>query len=107
MISAKVMPKKYLLPLLSVLLLASLSACEDYLGERTDLDFIDIPPDNSIRQVAYVPILPVLNQFDRPTDLTTGFDELVYAVDAGREEVVAMDESGRILARRKVPRSQV
>ena len=103
MISAKVMPKKYLLPLLSVLLLASLSACEDYLGERTDLDFIDIPPDNSIRQVAYVPILPVLNQFDRPTDLTTGFDELVYAVDAGREEVVAMDESGRILARRKVP----
>lgn len=83
--------------------LLSLSSCEDYLGNKTDLDFIDIPPDNSIRQVAYVPILPTLNNFERPTDVTTGFDELIYVVDAGREEVVAMDESGRILARRKVP----
>lgn len=78
-------------------------ACEDYLGKKTDLDFIDVPPNNVVRQIAYVPIFPVLDNFSRPTDVTTGFDELIYVVDAGREEVIAMDEAGNILARRTIP----
>jgi hypothetical protein len=80
-----------------------LGSCEDYWGKKTDLDFIDVPPDNSIRDIAYVPILPILSSFDRPTDVTAGFDGLIYVVDAGREEVVAMDEAGQILGSFPIP----
>ncbi len=83
--------------------LLALSACEDYLGNKTDLDFIDIPPDNSIREIAYVPILPIIDDFAKPVDVCAGFDELIYVVDEVNEEVVAMDESGRILGRKSVP----
>lgn len=83
--------------------LGLLSACEDYFGKKTDLGFIDIPPDNSIRDIAYVPILPVLEDFGRPVDVCAGFDGLIYVVDEATEEVVAMDESGRILGRKFVP----
>ncbi len=86
-----------------ILLTAMLSGCEDYLGKKTDLDFIDVPPDNSIRDIAYVPILPVLNDFSRPSDVCAGFDGLIYVVDEGSQEVIAMDESGRILGRKFIP----
>lgn len=78
------------------------SSCEKSLGEKTDLDFIEIP-DFQSRQVAYVPIQPILNQFDRPTDVVAGFDELIYVVDAGREEIVALDQSGKQLYTYNVP----
>lgn len=88
----------------SLLILAlTLSSCEDYWGKKTDLDFIDVPPDNSIRDIAYVPILPVLDDFIRPSDVCAGFDGLIYVVDEGSQEVVALDESGRILGRKFVP----
>lgn len=88
----------------SFLLLAlALSSCEDYWGNKTDLDFIDIPPDNSIRDIAYVPILPVLSDFNRPSDVCAGFDGLIYVADEGSQEIVAMDESGRILGRKSIP----
>lgn len=80
-----------------------LSGCEDYLGNKTDLDFIDIPPDNSIREVAYVPILPALDRFSRPVDICVGFDNLLYVVDEATEEVIAMDEAGNILGRKRIP----
>ncbi|WP_421750625.1 hypothetical protein [Croceimicrobium sp.] len=90
--------------LFSILISAlALVSCEDYLGKKTDLDFIDVPPDNSVREIAYVPILPILSDFDRPSDVCAGFDGLIYVVDEGSEEVVAMDESGRILGRKSVP----
>ena len=94
--------KKQIL-ILSLLSLFGLSACEDYLGKKTDLDFIDIPPDNSIRDIAYVPILPILDDFSKPVDVCAGFDELIYIVDEGSEEVIAMDESGRILGKKSIP----
>ncbi len=90
--------------LFSILISAlALVSCEDYLGKKTDLDFIDVPPDNSVREIAYVPILPILSDFERPSDVCAGFDGLIYVVDEGSEEVVAMDESGRILGRKSVP----
>lgn len=90
--------------LLSIIFLAILSSgCEDYLGKKTELDFIDIPPDNSIRDIAYVPILPILDDFNRPSDVCAGFDGLIYVVDEGSEEVISMDESGRILGRFSIP----
>lgn len=85
-----------------LLLLAGLSSCEDYFGEKTDLDFIDVP-EFSNRQIAYVPIQPALTNFDRPVDITIGFDEILYIVDQGSEEVVAMDQAGRELGRVQVP----
>lgn len=78
-----------------------LSSCENYFGDKTDIGFIDVPIADS-RQVAYVPIQPALNDFTKPVDICIGFDGLIYVVDEGSEEVVAMDESGRILGRVRV-----
>lgn len=89
----------------SLLLLSGLmifTACEDYFGNKTDLDFIEVPDYSASRDVAYVPILPVLNDFSRPVDICAGFDELIYVVDAGTEEVIAMDQAGRIVGRKFV-----
>lgn len=75
------------------------SSCEDFLGNETDLSFIEVP-EQSFREVAYVPVQPILNQFVRPVDIIAGFDELIYVVDEATQEVIALDESGRELARK-------
>lgn len=80
----------------------ALSSCENFFGEKTDLDFIEIP-EYSDRLTAYVPIAPVLDQFVYPTDVSAGFDELIYVVDNGTEEIISLDYSGRELARMSVP----
>lgn len=79
-----------------------LTACDGYFGEKTDLDFIEIP-DYQSREVAYVPIQPVLDNFIRPTDVLAGFDNLIYVADNGAEEIVCMDEAGNILSRYSIP----
>ncbi len=95
---------KKLLKTLSIVLVIGLSTgCEDYFGEKTDLGFIEVPDYNANRAVAYVPILPVLDQFLYPTDVCIGFDELIYVVDSAAEEVVVLDQAGRILGRKTVP----
>jgi hypothetical protein len=80
-------------------LIISLSSCEGYLGDKTDLSFIELPQQN-FREVAYVPVQPILNQFASPTDVIAGFDELIYVVDNGSQEVIALDQSGREVGRR-------
>lgn len=87
------------LGLTSILLFTS---CEKYFGDKTNLDFIEVPTQN-YREVAYVPVQPVLDNFVRPTFVLAGFDELIYVVDNATEEIVAMDESGRELGRKSVP----
>ena len=42
-----------------LLLSVSLISCNDYFGNKTDLDFIE-PPQFDARQAAYVPIQPAL-----------------------------------------------
>ena len=76
--------------------------CEKFFGDKTDVSFIDKPTYQQ-REIAYVPILPVLDNFTRPTDVISGFDELIYVVDAGTEEVISLDQSGRETGRFKVP----
>jgi len=78
-----------------------LTSCEGFFGTKTDLDFID-KPEFQVRTISYVPIQPELDQFVRPIDVLTGFDELIYVVDEATEEIIALDESGRELARKKV-----
>lgn len=89
---------------ITVLLIASttLYSCEKYFGDKTDLDFIEIPTQN-FREVAYVPVQPVLDQFARPTDVLAGFDEMIYVADNGTEEIIALDQSGREVGRLRVP----
>lgn len=73
-------------------------SCEDYLGEETNLDFIELP-QQTYREVAYVPVQPILTQFSYPSDIIAGFDELIYIVDQATEQVIALDQSGRELSR--------
>lgn len=84
------------------LLLVVFTGCKDYLGDETDLSFIELPEFEQ-RDVAYVPILPELTDFVEPVKIIAGFDELLYIVDAGTEEIVAMDQSGRIIGSKRVP----
>lgn len=85
----------------SIALGFSISSCEDYWGEKTDLSFIEVP-QYSDRQIAYVPIQPALTGLVEPVDICIGFDQLLYAVDRATQEVVCFDESGRELSRRFV-----
>jgi len=85
--------------LMSLLSLLMMSSCEDYFGEETDLSFIEVPTQ-SFREVAYVPVQPILDQFMSPSDMIAGFDELLYVVDSATQEVIALDESGREIGRK-------
>jgi hypothetical protein len=85
-----------------VLMALLFTGCEGYWGDKTDISFIDIP-EFTQREVAYVPIQPVLNQFVRPVDICVGFDELLYIADEGSQEIVCIDESGRELSRFPLP----
>lgn len=89
---------------ISVLFVLAILAtgCNDFFGNKTDVSFIDVP-DFQNKPIAYVPIQPVLDQFVRPTDVLAGFDELIYVADNGREEIVALDQSGRELYSFHVP----
>ncbi len=85
-----------------LLCLLFLSGCEGFFGEKTDISFIDAPEFQN-RDVAYVPILPVIEGFLEPTDVVAGFDDLMYVVDAGTEEIISFDKSGRELGRFQLP----
>jgi hypothetical protein len=89
---------------IALLLLFSISlvSCNDYFGEKTNLDFIE-PPEFDARQAAYVPIQPALTGLNRPVDVFAGFDELIYVVDEATEEIISFDQSGRELGRTEVP----
>lgn len=87
---------KYFSLLLGVSM-AALSACGDFLGNKTDISFIDIPDANATR-VAYVPVLPEIKGFMKPIQVTTGFDNLIYVVDSA-QAIVALDQSGNQVGR--------
>lgn len=78
------------------------SACEGFWGKKTKTDFLDVPTYND-KTVAYVPIQPALTGFDNPTDVITGWDNLVYVVDSGKSEIIAFDEAGNRLGSLKIP----
>lgn len=79
-----------------------LVGCEKYFGDKTDLSFIE-KPEFQAREVAYVPIQPILNGFVYPTDILAGFDELIYVVDNGTEEIIAFDQALTEIGRFSVP----
>jgi hypothetical protein len=75
--------------ILALIFSISFSSCEKYFGNKTDLEFIEKPVFQA-RDVAYVPIQPILDGFVYPTDVLAGFDELIYIVDNGTEEIIAL-----------------
>jgi hypothetical protein len=88
--------------LLSILLfIFFLSGCKNFFGNKTDLDFIEVPIFEP-REVAYVPIQPVISGFSKPTSIIAGFDELIYVLDEGTSEIICFDESGREIGRKFV-----
>lgn len=87
---------------LIVLTVFSLSACQNFFGEKTNLDFLG-EPDFQIRPVAYVPILPTLEGFGNPIDIIAGFDQLIYVVDSQSSEIIAFDFSLVEVGRRTIP----
>lgn len=101
------MKLKHLLPRNKYLALALLgglllSGCEGFFGKKVDSSFIDVPVYTD-RQVAYVPIQPVWDNFTHPVDVIIGYDELIYVVDDFTEEIIALDQSGVELGRFSVP----
>lgn len=66
----------------------ALTACDFLWGSRQSDTVDDILEQGAIDPTAipsvvgYVPVLPVWNQFVRPTDVWVGYDEMVYVTDA-------------------------
>lgn len=76
--------------LLLSLLSAGLSSCEDYLGKKTNLDFIDVPT-YEVREISYVPVAPTLYDALAPVDICIGYDEFIYVVDSAQEAILRFD----------------
>ncbi len=85
-----------------ILISMTILSCQNMFGDKTDSEFLG-QPDFQIRPVAYVPILPVLEGFGNPTDVITGFDQLIYVVDSASSEVIAFDFSLVEVGRRTIP----
>lgn len=79
-----------------------LVGCKGFFGEKTDLSFIDKPVFTQ-REIAYVPIQPVLDGFVNPVNVFAGYDRLFYVVDQGTSHIISFDESGREIGRLTVP----
>jgi len=79
-----------------------ISGCKGFMGEKTDLSFIEIPTYTN-NTVAFVPVQPFLEGFSAPTDLLAGYDELLYVADPGSNQIISYDQSGRRLASFTVP----
>jgi hypothetical protein len=88
--------------LISIALAMTLVGCEGFFGNKTDISFIDTPEFTN-RDVAFVPIQPIIEGFQSPTDVLAGFDGLIYVVDAGSEEIIAYDQAGREQGRYGLP----
>lgn len=78
------------------------TGCEGFFGTKTDLSFIDAPEFQN-RDVAYVPIQPIIEDFLEPNDVIAGFDELIYVVDEATDEIISFDQAGRELGRFTLP----
>lgn len=83
-------------------LIVLFAGCKGFFGDKTDLEFIDKPVYQD-REVAYVPIQPVMDQFVKPTQVLTGYDELIYVVDEGSSEIISFDVAGKELGRLRIP----
>ena len=59
-----------------------LSSCDNYFGERTNLDFIEIPTYD-VREISYVPIAPNIQDAVAPVDVYVGYESKAVTVLSG------------------------
>jgi len=92
---------KLLLILSATLLFAiSLVACDEIFGTKGDSITDEVfeegrqDPRLILDEVGYAALLPFWDQFDQPTDVTVGYDELVYVTDASGLHI--LDRAGRL-----------
>lgn len=76
-----------------------IASCDQLLGSKGDETTDEIfeegrqDPNLVVDEVAYAALLPFWDDFDKPTDVYVGYDELVYVTDA--EGVHVLDRAGR------------
>lgn len=74
-------------------------SCDQLLGSKGDEITDEIfdegkkDPNTVVDEVAYAALLPFWDEFDNPTDVYIGYDELVYVTDA--EGLHVLDRAGR------------
>lgn len=92
----------YALLFASLLIISALflHGCDDIFGNKDD-DITDEifdagrqDPDLIVEEVGYVALLPFWDEFDQPTDVFVGYDELVYVTDS--EGLHVLDRAGRL-----------
>ena len=77
--------------LLGIIVSAGLFSCKGFFGEKTDLTkIIDVPKYDSTL-ISFVPVFPFIEGFSDPVQVLAGYDELIYVVDAGTDEIIAFD----------------
>lgn len=79
-----------------------LTACEKPFGDKTDLGFIDVPNYDE-KPIAFVPILPEIKFTGNPTEITVGYDELIYIADPTAGKIIAFDQSGVKVGEKSIP----
>jgi len=89
----------------SVVALAMLWGCKGFMGEKTDLSFIETPVQGNQESETYLPILPALqgNGMIEPTDICSGYDQLIYVTDPKVGKVFCFDQAGRQLSDFSIP----
>lgn len=78
------------------------SSCENYLGDKTNIDFIDVP-NYEVREIAYVPVEPKLFDAAAPVDVCIGYDEFIYVVDSVTSEIARYDMAFQPQGRIQIP----
>ena len=92
------MPRYFLITLI-VLYGISLNSCDTIFGTKNDAMTDEIfeegrqDPNLIQEDVGYAALLPFWTEFDEPTDVYVGYDELVYVTD--RTGLHVMDRAGR------------
>ncbi len=92
---------KYTLAVPVILMLAiTLKGCDEIFGTKGDSITDEVfeegrqDPNLILDEVGYAALLPFWDQFDQPTDVMVGFDELVYVTDASGLHI--LDRAGRL-----------
>lgn len=91
------MYKKFALPILATVLIVT--GC-DLLGSKGDSITDEIfeqgrqDPNVIVEEIGYAALVPFWDDFNQPTDVFVGYDELIYVTDS--EGVHVLDRAGRI-----------
>lgn len=84
----------------TLLFALSVAGCDEIFGTKGDSVTDEVfeegrqDPTLILDEVGYAALLPFWDQFDQPTDVTVGYDELVYVTDASGLHI--LDRAGRL-----------